>query len=170
MTIQIIGALLVILGCGGFGFRLASAHKKEERLLRQLIDVIDYIACELQYRMTPLPQLCRQAALECSGTINRLFTALAIELEQQLSPNAELCMKVALEQATHLPRDIIEILKRLGRSLGRFDLSGQLTELENIRKMCKTKQDKLCQNRDVRLRTYQTLGLCAGAALVIIFI
>lgn len=170
MTIKLIGALLVVLGCGGFGFCLAASQKREEKLLRQLISVLDYIGCELQYRLTPLPQLCRQAAVECSGTVNKLFTALATELDMQISPNAELCMKAALERVTDIPNDICDILRKLGHSLGRFDLPGQLTDLESIRNMCRSKLDKLCQNRDIRLRTYQTLGLCAGAALVILFI
>ena len=58
----------------------------------------------------------------------------------------------------------------LGESLGRFDINGQLKGLESVRSSCRTALDSMTENREVRLRNYQTLGLCAGAALAIILI
>jgi hypothetical protein len=54
--------------------------------------------------------------------------------------------------------------------MGRFDLEGQLNGLEAVRTRCRDWLDELISGREVRLRNYQTLGLCAGAALVILFI
>lgn len=170
MHLKLIGALLIIIACGGFGFAVAASHKKEERTLRQLLNILDYLACELQYRLTPLPQLCRQAALECSGTLNKLFTAFADELDMQLTANPELCMKAALEKYGDIPRHSYELLTVLGCSLGRFDLDGQLKDLEKVRHECISRLAKTCENKETRIRTYQTLGLCAGAALAILLI
>ena len=58
----------------------------------------------------------------------------------------------------------------MGSSLGRFDLEGQLQGLESVRIYCREQLDELSKDRDVRLRSYQTLGLCAGAALAILFV
>lgn len=170
MTIKLIGAVLVILGCGGFGFHIAASQRLEERTIRQLIGVLDYIACELQYRMTPLPQLCRQAALECTGSLNKLFSAMASELEMQVAPDVDMCMKTVLARFSDVPKFTYEIMRKLGRSLGRFDLEGQLQDLEAVRSQCRARLSQIGENKDVRLRTYKTLGLCAGAALVILFI
>lgn len=170
MTIKLIGALLVIAGCGWVGFRIAAAQRREEKTLRQLIAVLDYMECELQYRLTPLPTLCRQAAAECSGTLCQAFLTLAIELEDQIAPDVELCVRAALNKTSDMPRLTRDALDLLGRSLGRFDIEGQLVGLEGVRQECRRNLEGLTQNRDVRLRSYQTLGLCAGAALVILFI
>ena len=69
MTGKLFGALLVICGCGGMGFSIAAASKREEAALRQLIGALDFMECELQYHLTPLPELCRQAGRETKGTI-----------------------------------------------------------------------------------------------------
>ena len=66
--------------------------------------------------------------------------------------------------------NVSKIAITLGRTLGRFDLDGQLIGLENARRDCRRAVDALSENRDNRLRCYQTLGLCAGAALAILFI
>lgn len=170
MTFKLLGSALIILGCSGFGFHMATVQKAEERTLKQLVCALDYIACELQYRMTPLPQLCRQAASECSGPLHRLFAALADDLEMQVSPQVEISMQTVLASSRDIPQYTLEILQRLGRSMGRFDLDGQLQDLESIRTQCRTRLLQLSENKDIRLRSYKTLGLCAGAALVILFI
>ena len=172
MKFKFIGAVLTVLACGGVGLRVALTHKKEVSTLKQLICAIEYMACEIQYRLTPLPQLCRQAALQCSGVVNTIFSAFANELDKQITANSELCMKSALNQLEKhfdVPNCTREGMLLLGHCLGRFDLTGQLKDLEHVRQECLEKLAKLSQNQDARLRTYQTLSLCAGAALVIIF-
>lgn len=168
MVYKWFGALLIIAGCGGFGFSLAAAHRREENTLRQMISAVNYMACELQYRLTPLPELCRGAGRQCSGLVGTVLTALAGELENQVSPDAGSCMEAALFSAGNLPPSTRENLRTLGQSLGRFDLQGQLNGLEGVREGCKQALAMLENNRDSRLRSYQTLGLCAGAALAIL--
>jgi hypothetical protein len=58
----------------------------------------------------------------------------------------------------------------LGTSLGRYDLQGQLNGIESVRIRCRSDLEELERNRDVRLRSYQRLGLCAGCALAILFL
>lgn len=57
MSYRWFGAALVIAGCGGFGFSIASGYKREEGILRQLLRALNYMEWELQYRLTPLPEL-----------------------------------------------------------------------------------------------------------------
>ena len=78
---KIMGAILIVTGCGGFGFTLTATHRKEENGLRQLVSILDYMQCELQYRLTPLPDLCRQVAYAERNQISRFFGILADELD-----------------------------------------------------------------------------------------
>lgn len=161
---------MVVLGCGGFGFSLAANYKKEESILRQLIRVLNFMECELQYRLTPLPELCRQASQEAKGQVREVFVQLAKELESQISPDVASCMHAALMSGMELPGCVMELLRELGRCLGRFDLPGQMKGIESVRAGCRRELEALSKNREERLRGYQTLGLCAGAALAILFI
>ena len=158
MSLKLIGAVLIIAGCGGVGFSMAAAHRREENALRQLIGVLDYMGCELQYHLTPLPELCRSAATESGGVISQILLRLATELESQISPDAAACMNAAISKTPKLP------------STARFDLQGQLKGLEGARQQCRHDLEELSEDRTMRLRSYQTLGLCAGAALAILFL
>lgn len=170
MNLKWIGALCIFFGCGGCGFSMAHQYAARIKLLRVLIESLEYMECELQYRCTPLPQLCRQAGQQGQGKIREVFNMLADELEAQISPDAQRCMSSVLDRLGNLDPSIHEILITLGRNLGRFDLSGQLRGLENARNSCQTRLALLSQNKDSRLRSYQTLGLCAGAAIAILFV
>lgn len=170
MMIKLIGAVLIIAGCGGIGFRIAATHRLEERNLRQLIGILDYMECELQYRLTPLPELCRQASKEFTGSLGKVFAELCLEMEAQVSPDLDVCMSVVLAKATKLTALTREALSLLGRSVGRFDMEGQLKGLESVRQDCRRQLEALSFNRDARLRSYQTLSICAGAALAILFV
>lgn len=168
--LQWIGALLIISGCGMVGFAMAAAYRKEEAALRQMLHALDRMQCELQCRLTPLPELCRQAGGEKNGCVGQTLKNLAAELERQISPDVESCMNAALAYGEELPKRIQEAFRLLGTSLGRFDLEGQVRGLETVRTYCRQELDELSANRDTRLRSYQTLGLCAGAALAILFV
>lgn len=170
MNIKLIGAILTVSACGAAGFRTAKAYIREETTLRRLIAALDYMECELQYRLTPLPDLCRQAAAQSAGVIRRIFAALANELEDQISPDVQCCMLASLEKVKDVPPLTKQEMRDLGAGMGRFDMEGQLRGLEAVRADCRNRLQELSCNRDVRVRSYQTLGLCAGAAIAILML
>lgn len=170
MLLKFFGAAFVIVACGSVGFRIASNYRKEEKSLRQLVAVLDYLECELQYHLTPLPTLCRQAAMESSSLLTNVFAGLAVEMDAQISPDFNSCMEAVLSKNMQLPPVTTSCLTLLGKSMGRYDLEGQRKGLEAVRQECRRQIEILSTNRENRLRSYQTLGLCAGAALAILFV
>lgn len=158
-----------MLGCGGMGISIAKNHTNQEKLLRQLIRALQVMECELKYRLTSLPELCRLGGREVSGGLKDVFFHLGRELDRQSSVDADGCMRAALRQSRDIPANVRKLLLQLGRMLGRFDLSGQLQGLDAVKAACQLELQNLSKDRDVRIRSYQTLGLCAGAALVILF-
>lgn len=169
MTIRIIGAALVILSCSAVGFSLAAAHKREERCLQGLQQAIAFMICELEFRQTPLPDLCRMAAREASGVVGDVLNAAAKEMEGQLMGDAATCMRLVLQQWANIPVRTERNFEQLGQSLGRFALSGQVSGLRAVSIMCQRDLDSLSLDREARLRSYRTLGICCGVALAILF-
>lgn len=139
-------------------------------MLESLCCLLEYMECELRYRLTPLPALCAATAGQASGALKDLFLILTQELENQISPDAGSCMHAALSRCRGLPQQVVQCLQELGKTLGMFDIDGQIKGLEATQQTCRRNLQFLRQNKDNRLRSYQTLGLCAGAAIVILFI
>lgn len=170
MPIKYIGAVLVFLSSGAFGFVLAANCRKEERHLSELTRLLENMQNELEYRLTPLPQICTSLASDASGVLKKVFAQLSRELDDQIAPDAATCMQAAILSVKELPNSIKNVLLALGNSLGRYDLEGQMREISAVKQQCDAKIAHMRDNLDVRLRSYQTLGLCAGAGLAILFL
>lgn len=170
MIFKWVGAALVVGGCTGAGFTLAARHRAEEQSMRSLLSALDYMECELQYRLTPLPDLCRMAARQCGKPLKEVLHTLSRELESQLSPDVDCCMRAALAQCAPIPEQTRKHLLQLGMTMGRFDLEGQLRGLDGVRQSGRTTLEAMNRDSETRLRGYRTLGICAGVALAIILL
>ena len=170
MSTKWMGAVFVLVSCGGFGGGIAAGYRRRERLLRQLMTILENMEAELGFHLVALPELTQKAAEDGTGILRDLFRNLTRELNWQTQPDASGCMYAAMEQCHDLPSCLRRPLAQLGQTLGRFDLEGQIQGLEATQAACRRELSRLEKNRDVRLRSYQTLGLCAGAALVILFL
>ena len=170
MMYKIVGTALVILSCGGVGFNAASAHKREVRLLKELITSIHYMKCELEYRSTPLPELLGKTAKISSGHMQAFFLRLVQVLQSQIFPDPGSCCAHVIAQNKILPASVRDIIMTVGATLGQFDLQGQLDGLQLAIAHAEELLEKLTTDQDNRLRNYQTLGLCAGAALAILLV
>lgn len=170
MYIRWIGAGMILVAGTGFGLYFVREHRNEERALEELIRVLDLMISEIQFRLTPLPQLCAIVSQNAKWEIGRVFTALEKALITQTQPDGAACMDHALEEAGVISRSVYRNLKVLGQTLGRFDADGQINGFSAAKELCQRDLAALQKDQDVRLRTYQTLGICAGIALVIVLI
>ena len=170
MTYKWIGAVLVVVGCGGFGFSMARETLRQEALLHQTMNILENMEGELRCRLTPLPQLCKGIARRNRGSLGKLFAALYKALRDQQEPQAEDCLRILLREDRELRVNVKRVLQLLARSLGRFDLEGQLQTIASAKALCRRELSAIRQDQDIRLRGYRTLGLCAGAALAVLLL
>ena len=79
-------------------------------------------------------------------------------------------MLAALSQVQGLPKSIYSAFILLGNTLGKFDLEGQISGIDAVRSFCEQELNSLSANKQNRIRSYETLGICAGAALAVLLI
>lgn len=168
MSYKLTGAALIITSCSAYGIALAIRYRQRDALYAGLISILQYMENELQFRLTPLPELCRNCTSAVDGCLKRFFLDLARELDWNTAPDAASCMKDVLCKYRNLPPDIIQILLRLGNTLGIFDLTGQLKEFQAVREGCAESLRVLRRDKEIRIRNYQTLGFCTGTALAVL--
>ena len=170
MAAKIIGAVCIMGVCGGYGYFLAWQKNLEKHLLGQLSQVLCFMECELQYQMTPLPNLCIKCARETSGILKDIFSSLSVALRSQTLPDPSYCMDTVLAKRRDIPPQTGTVLSLLGSQLGRFDLGGQVQCINLVKDTCNRTLSSLEEQTQQNGKRYKTLGLCVGAALIIIFI
>ena len=164
-----IGAVLVLAGCGGWGFYAAWQTRRQERELGQLMTALELMSWELSCRQSPLPELLEAAGQAGQGTVGSVLTEAARMMRQQQFCDAGSCMDAALKRCPTQPKTD-RVLLLLGNSLGRFDLSGQQAALDSVRAECQRTLQEHCKDLSQRVRSYRILGLCAGGALAILLL
>ena len=169
MNYKFIGILLIGISCSAFGFFLAANTRKNLLYIQEFIDILNYMECELNFHLTTLPNLCRMVA-EKSKSLGVVFSDLANELDNQISPDVSTCMAVAVRKYRHPSEDMRRLLLKLGDSLGKFDLQGQLLEIQELRQKCIRMRNEGEVSKNNRIRCYRTLGVCAGATIIIILL
>lgn len=169
MGIKLTGILLVFLACAATGMLLARNQKRELTALGDFARLLDALEGELQTRLTPLPELCLKAS-RWTPTYRQVLEDYSRALDSQIAPDPEICLEYALKLRPELPSLGAKYLRLLGATLGRFDLPGQLLQLEGLRRACSREYSALESAQEARLRSYPVLGLCAGVALAILLL
>ena len=109
--IKMIGSVLIIVSCGYVGFGLAFSYIQEIKTMRRLVHILDYMACELEYRLTPLTELCIQIGADFKQLPGPVFREMALELETQTRPDVFACMDLAIQKVNAIPAGTKKILK-----------------------------------------------------------
>ena len=162
-----VGAIMVILGSGAGSFALVRSHRREEKALLQLRQIIERFERELSFGELPLSQLLRQ--VEPVG-VGKVFAALANLLEENRYTQVADAMQEALKDDEPMPPRVEALLNLLSSSLGRYDLDGQLQSLSAVKAECTAQLTAHCENQEAKLRNYRTIGICAGLVLAILLL
>lgn len=170
MSFKWFGAVLVFLGCTALGFLPAGEHRRQHTLLLELQKSLERMEQHLAYQGQSLPALCYTVGSEIPGIIGKLWCTLSDELSRQIRPEVGTCMGYALAALPTLPPSTAKLLQEIGTQLGQFDLHGQLKALDNAIDLCKKELERLERDMESRIRTSRSLGLCAGAALVLLLL
>ena len=170
MSFKIFGAFLIILSCACLGFGTAAGYSREVRILKSLRSAIRYMKNELTCRAVPLPALCRSAAQVSEGVVREFMENLATELEAQICPNPLQCTLCALSHTRGVPPSAQDVIRMFGKTIGVFDLQGQLDGFEEVCLYLDEIISKRSTQQDMRVRGYRTVGICTGIALAIILV
>lgn len=170
MIVKCFGAILILCASGVMGFMMAASYRKRIAALKNLIQGTTYMAEQLRYQLLPLPELCQTAANVTTGAVKAVFLDLENALQNCNATEVSLIMEQILDKHPNLDRVIKEEFINLGRVLGRFDLEGQISGIAAVTELAKRDLAGMEMDKDIRIRNYQTLALCTGIALVILFI
>lgn len=165
-----LGVVLIVSACGFCGFSMAASWKGLERNLRELLRALELMQCQMEYRLTPLPELCGVLASACRGAVGQVFGAMERVLCQPDAGLVPVCIVEAIHKTPQLPEVCGRTLRRLGETLGQVDLQSQLRGIALEQESVRMELEQLCREQPARLKCCRALGLCCGAALAILLL
>ena len=169
--IRLLGAALIIVGCGGLGLSAVSRLDSRVRDLRELSAGLEILQRELGWRLSPLPDALEAAA---GGTHERAagFYAFCAQGARQLAgASFRTLWSRGLEQCPlRLSREDRALLEQLGPILGRYDGDSQRQAVENVLAGLSRQRAQAEDDRKRLGRVYGVLGLTAGLFLALVLI
>lgn len=166
-----VGCILLLCGCGGAGLWAVRGLQARWAQLRELVAALEEMERELQYRLTPLPELLAGLAAHTAGQVGVFFSRCAQEMDRLGERTfSRLWGQALAESGMALAEEDIRLLEELGTSLGRYDGRSQCQAIAQIRSRLEKNLAAALERRDRLGRVYGVLGLAAGAFLVILLI
>ena len=168
--LRIIGAALVLTGAGALGLGKGLQFYRQLRQLRDFVGAVEILKCELNYTLMPLPKLYRAVGRRTQGVCSRFFNALATELEQGTPRNKAAEYVLSETHGLCLPQDALMSLLELCSTLGRYDMEGENRMLQLSGQRLKAALERAEREKRPLAKSYASLGVCTGVALVILML
>jgi len=167
--IRLWGSIFVLAGCAGLGFSISSHYKMRLHVVQSFLRMMEFMAAELSYKVTALPELCRSAAgdFPCFQGVLLYFSD---SLESQIEPDPFACMEFTLARTGSPCAEHKLCLQELAQILGNSDLQGQLRQLDGLHHKWSQRLIELEKDVTDKVRNYRVIGICAGCALAILLV
>lgn len=169
--LKLAGAVLLTAGAAALGFSAAAQLERRVRTLRTILSALELMERELAYRLTPMPELFSILAERLAPPVGSFFKACRERLSQLGEKRLE---ELWEESLSEFPMDLgaeeLQVLRELGGILGQYDGEGQREALALAQGQMKECLNHAAEERTRMGRVYGTLGLAAGAFLVILLL
>ena len=168
---RLLGAVLVVAGCGALGLCAVARLEGRVRDLGELAAGLDTLQRELGWRLAPLPDALDRAAGAAHGPAADFFARCA---RGSRSPEGQAFQEVWREGLNAAPLRLKPedkaLLDRLGPVLGRYDGDSQRLALEEGAAGLRALQGAAAEDRSRLGRVYGVLGTAAGLLAVILLL
>lgn len=169
LFLKISGMVLVVICTTSIGMAMAQALTRRVSQLETGLAVLDALENEFCYSLTPPDEaVLRLEQLESLSQAAFLPACASLCRQGLAFPRAR--RRAVSEQRGELIPDDITILAGLADTLGQSDLDGQISRLTQAKTQLKFQLEEARRHRDTHAKLYHTMGLLAGAFLVVICI
>lgn len=171
--LKLLGAVLIVGSCGSLG--LAARQKLSIRItaITALMDALDFIAAELSYQQTPLPEIVTQLATDHRRIVSRLFQEMKSRMEQGAGMSLTYHWQTSIRDMRvdlGLELEEAEILRDAANYLGRYQAQQQLAGLTHTRQRLETVRAQACEALRSKGNVYRTCGIAVGIMAVLIML
>lgn len=167
--LKLIGVLFVVVGSTGTGVTMAWGVRRTLETARHLRTALERMKNEISCRRTALPELMELLSHE-PGPLSALFRDMAEQLRLRQEASVYAIVRKCLTAAPPLPGEISRILLDLAPGLGQYDVQCQLYSLDLAAGQVQAMIERCQSEQKGRVKSYCTLGVCAGLALAIMLL
>ena len=169
MILKVCGMLLVVACTTSIGISMAQALSRRVRELEGCIALLTGMEGELSYSLAP-PDEAVARLEERESAQEAPFLPACAALCRKGTPFPQAWREAVEKQGGSLTREDAAIVEALADTLGQCDLDGQLSSLSHPKALLAMQLAAARERCESHGKLYRTMGLLAGAFVVVFFI
>ncbi len=161
----------VFISSTSIGFLIAKKYSDRTKELEAFLELMNLLQNKIRFTRVTLYEAFEELAKVQSNDFTKQISLIFSEkIKKKNSYNSWNETIEEIKTKTNLKSEDIELIKRIGKTLGKTDVEGQLSELKNfcIELQGKIKSAKEEQKKNEKL--YRSLGTLTGLIIIIILL
>ncbi len=165
---KIIILLLIILISSFLGIIFSKKYYFRLNELKQIKTILNILENKIKFTYEPIPEIFLQISEKFNGNIKEIIKKTIENINKTDIGNS---WEKSIDTVnSNLLKEDREIIKGLGKLLGKTDVEGQISQFNLINEFLNTQINKAEKNREKGERLYKKLGFIFGIVIVIILI
>ena len=160
--------LFIFLASLKAGKIIAKKYSNRVFELKEMKNALVMFLTKIKFTYESVPESFDEIGDKVNGSISRIFKKSS-ELMKTKSAG-EAWKEVVENEETSLTNEDKNIIKSLGRMLGKTDLDGQISEIKLVEGFLNTQIEQAEIEKQKNEKLYKTLGGVIGLAIVIILV
>ncbi|MDX9872102.1 MAG: stage III sporulation protein SpoIIIAB [Clostridia bacterium] len=168
--LKILGAIMIIGGCGYAGLQAGGRYRRRSEMLRSLQNGLTLLENEISYTSTPLPPALARAGEKIPFAAAVLFQEAARLLNSNQGHTAAEAWRVGiarLQENAPTQAEETAVLEAFGQTLGCSAKREQLKHITLAREQLLFIEQQALEARGKYEKMWQYLGFCMGAVIVL---
>ena len=166
--VKILILILVFGSSFSIGKLIAGKYINRVKESKEMKSALNIFETKIKFTYESVPEIFEQIGNQMEGNIGSVFKESSKKMKDVSA--GEAWIQSIEKTESNLNKEDKEILKKLGKLLGRIDADGQISEIELVSNFLDTQIDIAENERNKNEKMYKTLGGIIGLTLVIIFI
>ena len=160
--------ILIFMSSTYIGILISNKYKNRVNDLKEFKSALNIMNTKIRYTYEPIGEI----AMDISGIAKSNVGYIFRELHKQLKikPIFE-AWNIAIDTyGNNFSKEDKNIIKSMGKMLGKTDIDGQLSEISQAEEFLKIQIEGAEKERQKNEKLYKSLGMTIGMAIVIILI
>lgn len=159
----------IIFICFILGNKKANSFKEREMELKNIKDAFQIFINKIEYTYSPIAEIFEEISKIVYQDKSNIFQDTINLLKENRQKSISNCFYEAVEKSTNFfHEDDKEIIKMLGRELGKTNKDGQISEIQVINNFLETQIGRAEEEKVKNVKLYKTLGTIIGCGIGII--